>query len=334
MTQYLVRRILESIPVIIGVSILVFGLIHFIPGDPAIAMLGERATEENVNAMRERLGLNRPLPEQYFIWIGKIARGDLGNTVRGNISISDQLSRRFPATIELTIMALTFAIILGVPIGIVSAVNRNSMIDTASMIGALLGVSIPIFVLGLLLIYLFGVILGWLPFVGRLDSDIQLTTVTGFYMIDSLATGNMEAFRNALSHLLLPAVTLMTIPLSIIARITRSTMLDVLNQDYMRTARAKGLRENNLIIRHGLRNALLPVITIIGLQLGALLSGAVLTETIFSWPGIGKWLFDSIIAREYPIVQSVTLLIAMIYVVANLGVDLIYTLLDPRVRFS
>lgn len=334
MTQYLVRRILESIPVIIGVSILVFGLIHFIPGDPAIAMLGERATEENVEAIRERLGLNEPIHVQYFIWISNIARGDLGKTVQGNISISDQLSRRFPATIELTVAALTFAIVLGIPIGIVSAVNRNSMIDTASMVGALLGVSIPIFVLGLLLIYLFGVILGWLPFVGRLDSDIQLEVITGFYMIDSLATGNMEAFRNTLSHLLLPALTLMTIPLSIIARITRSTMLDVLNQDYMRTARAKGLKENNLIIRHGLRNALLPVITIIGLQLGALLSGAVLTETIFSWPGIGKWLFDSIISREYPIVQSVTLLIAMLYVGANLGVDLLYTLLDPRVRFS
>lgn len=334
MTQYLVRRILESIPVIIGVSILVFGLIHFIPGDPATAMLGERATEENVEAIRERLGLNEPLHVQYFIWVGNIMQGDLGKTVQGNISISAQLSRRFPATIELAITALIFAIVLGIPIGIVSAVNRNSMIDTASMVGALLGVSIPIFVLGLLLIYLFGVILGWLPFVGRLDSDIQLEVITGFYMIDSLATGNMEAFRNTMSHLLLPALTLMTIPLSIIARITRSTMLDVLNQDYMRTARAKGLKENNLIIKHGLRNALLPVITIIGLQLGALLSGAVLTETIFSWPGIGKWLFDSIISREYPIVQSVTLLIAMLYVGANLSVDLLYTLLDPRVRFS
>lgn len=255
MTQYLVRRILESIPVIIGVSILVFGLIHFIPGDPAIAMLGERATEENVEAIRERLGLNEPIHVQYFIWISNIARGDLGKTVQGNISISDQLSRRFPATIELTVAALTFAIVLGIPIGIVSAVNRNSMIDTASMVGALLGVSIPIFVLGLLLIYLFGVILGWLPFVGRLDSDIQLEVITGFYMIDSLATGNMEAFRNTLSHLLLPALTLMTIPLSIIARITRSTMLDVLNQDYMRTARAKGLKENNLIIRHEIGRA-------------------------------------------------------------------------------
>lgn len=334
MTQYIVRRILESIPVVIGVSILVFGLIHFIPGDPATTILGERATPESIEAIRERLGLNRPLYIQYGIWVGNILQGDLGSSVRGNISISTELSRRFPATIELSIAALTFAVILGVPIGIVSAVNRNSMIDTMSMIGALLGVSIPIFVLGLLLIYVFGVILGWLPFVGRLDSDIQLQTVTGFYLVDSLITGNMEAFRNTLSHLLLPAITLMTIPLSIIARITRSTMLDVLNQDYMRTARAKGLRESNLIIGHALRNALLPVITIIGLQLGALLSGAVLTETIFSWPGIGKWLFDSIIAREYPIVQSVTLLIAMVYVVANLLVDIIYTVLDPRVRYS
>lgn len=334
MSQYLVRRILESVPVVIGVSLLVFGLIHFIPGDPAITMLGERASEENIQAIREALGLNEPLYKQYFIWIGNIFQGDLGNTVRGNVPITSELSRRFPATIELSFTALTFAIILGVPIGIISAVNRNSMIDTASMIGALLGVSIPIFVLGLLLIYIFGVILGWLPFVGRLDSDIQLEVITGFYLIDSFATFNMEAFRNTLSHLFLPAFTLMTIPLSIIARITRSTMLDVLNQDYMRTARAKGLKENKVIIGHALRNALLPVVTIIGLQLGALLSGAVLTETIFSWPGIGKWLFDSIVARDYPIVQSVTLLIAMIYVAANLSVDIIYTVLDPRVRYS
>lgn len=334
MSKYLIRRVLEAVPVFFGVSILVFLLIHFIPGDPALAMLGERATEANLEAIRERLGLNKPLHEQYLIWLGDLAQGDLGDTVRGNIPIEQELRRRFPATLELSLVALTLAILIGVPIGIVSAVRRSTWVDTLSMMGALLGVSIPIFVLGLLLIYLFGVQWGWFPFVSRLDSSIDLEFITGLHTIDALLTGNWEAFRNALEHLFLPAITLMTIPLAIIARITRSTMLDVLNQDYIRTARAKGLGEAKVLRRHAFRNALLPIITIIGLQLGTLLSGAVLTETIFSWPGIGKWLFDSIIARDYPIVQSVTLLIATIYILANLLVDVLYTVADPRVRYD
>lgn len=332
MTQYLVKRILESIPVVVGVSILVFLLIHMIPGEPAIALLGERATEENIARINAIYGFDKPLPEQYFIWVGGILQGDLGNTVRGNIPISQELSVRFPATFELAVTALVIAATLGVPIGIISAVRRNSIIDTISMVMALLGVSIPIFVLGLVLIYIFGVQLGIAEFVGRLDSDIQLERITNFYVLDSILTQNWEALRNSLSHLILPAITLMTIPLSIIARITRSTMLDVLNEDYIRTARAKGLREQVVIGLHALRNAMLPVVTVIGLQLGALLSGAVLTETIFSWPGMGKWLFDSIIARDYPIVQSVTLLIALIYIGANIAVDVLYTVFDPRVR--
>ena len=334
MTKFIIQRFLSSIPVIIGVSIMVFLLIHFIPGDPALAMLGERASPENVEAMRERLGLNKPLYQQYFIWVGNILRGDLGNTVRGNIPISQEIGNRFPATFELAISALILAVIFGLPIGIISAVRRNSIWDTLSMIGALLGVSIPIFVFGLMLIYVFGVQFRALPFVGRLDNDIELTRITGFYVLDSIITGNGAALRNSLVHLVLPAITLMTIPLSIIARITRSTMLDVLNQDYTRTARAKGLNEWIIVLNHALRNAMLPIVTIIGLQLGGLLSGAVLTETIFSWPGMGKWLFDSIIARDYPIVQSVTLLIALIYITANIAVDVLYSLLDPRVRLS
>ncbi len=332
MGKFIIRRILEAIPVVIGVSILVFLLIHLIPGDPAVAMLGERASQDNVEAIRERLGLNKPLPEQYIIWAGNMLQGDLGNTVRGNIPISQELNNRLPATAELSIIALLMATLIGVPIGIISAVRRNSIIDTATMMGALFGVSIPIFVLGLLLIFLVGVEFRWLPFVGRLDSDIELNRITGMLVLDSILTGNWEAFRNAVEHLILPSITLMTIPLAIIARITRSTMLEVLNQDYIRTARAKGLRNSKVIRLHALRNALLPIITIIGLQLGSLLSGAVLTETIFSWPGIGKWLFDSIIARDYPIVQSVTLIIAMIYIIMNLIVDLLYTVADPRVR--
>ncbi len=332
MGQYILRRLVESIPVVIGVSILVFMLIHFIPGDPATAMLGERATPENVENLRERLGLNRPLPEQYLLWVGRVLTGDLGNTVRGNISVSDEIRHRFPATIELSMSALFLATIIGVPVGIISALRRNSAIDTISMFGALFGVSVPIFVLGLLLIFFVGVELNLLPFVGRLSSNIQLERVTGFNILDAILTGNGEALRDSIEHLILPAVTLMTVPLAIIARITRSAMLEVLNQDYIRTAYAKGLRPRTVINIHALRNALLPVVTIIGLQLGSLLSGAVLTETIYSWPGIGKWLFDNIIARDYPIIQGVTLLIAMIYIFVNFAVDLLYSFIDPRVR--
>ncbi|MCU0497599.1 MAG: ABC transporter permease [Anaerolineae bacterium] len=332
MGKYIFRRILEALPVVIGVSILVFTLVRLIPGDPATVLLGERASPENVAALRERLGLNRSLPEQYFIWIGNILQGDLGTTIRGNVPIAAEIQRRFPATIELSLSALFLATVLGVPIGVISALRRNSWIDTLSMFFALFGVSIPVFVLGLLLIFLFGVQLSLFPFVSRLDSGVEVQAITGLYVIDSVLTGNWVGFWDALEHLVLPTLTLMTIPLAIIARITRSAMLEVLNQDYIRTAYAKGLPGSMVIRRHALRNALLPVVTIIGLQLGALLSGAVLTETIFSWPGIGKWLFDNIIARDYPIIQAVTLLIAMIYVVVNLAVDILYTFIDPRVR--
>lgn len=334
MTRFIVRRTLESIPAILGVSILVFLLIHFIPGDPATAILGERATDEAANEIRERLGLNEPLPTQYVIWIGNIMRGDLGTTIRGGVPISQELARRFPATVELTIYALILSTALGIPIGIISALRRNTIVDAASMMVALLGVSIPIFVLGLLLIFLVGVEWELLPFVGRIDSDTNIETITGLYTVDSLLTGNWDGFWDAAGHLVLPAITLMTVPLATTARITRSTMLETLNQDYVRTARAKGLTHRNVILGHALRNALLPIITIVGLQLGRLLSGAVLTETIFSWPGIGKWLFDSITARDYPIVQSVTLIVAVIYVVVNLLVDVMYAFIDPRVRVS
>lgn len=332
MTKYIIRRLIEAFPVVFGVSILVFMLVHLIPGDPAIALLGERATEENIAQIRDRLGLDKPLPEQYVIWVGQVLKGDLGYTVRGNIPISNEIKARFPATFELSIVALVMATMFGVPIGIFSAVRRNSMFDTFSMLFALFGVSIPIFVLGLLLVYFVGVELGWLPFVGRLNVGVDLERVTGMHTLDALISGNWKALGDAIEHLILPAITLMTIPLAIIARITRSAMLEVLNQDYIRTARAKGLREYSVISLHAVRNALLPVVTIIGLQLGTLLSGAVLTETIYSWPGIGKWLFDSIVARDYPIVQSVTLMIAIIYVFVNLGVDVLYSFIDPRIR--
>ncbi len=334
MSTYLIRRVLESLPVVFGVSVLVFLLLRLIPGDPAIALLGERASAENVAAIRERLGLEKPLPEQYVIWISSLLQGDLGNTVRGNIPIKNELRSRFPATAELALVAITLATAIGVPLGIASAVRRNSLLDTATMFGALLGVSIPIFVLGLLLIYLFGVQLRLLPFIGRIDATIPLETRTGLLVVDAFISGNWPALGDALRHLVLPALTLFTVPLAIIARITRSAMLEVLNQDYIRTARAKGLAERPVIFRHALRNALLPVITIVGLQLGTLLSGAVLTETIYAWPGVGKWLYDSIVARDYPIVQAVTLIIALIYIAINFVVDILYALVDPRIRVT
>ncbi len=334
MTKFLVRRALETIPVIIGVSILVFLLIHFIPGDPANTILGERATEEAVNDLRERLGLNEPLHKQYFTWMGNMAQGDFGTTIRGGIPISLELSRRFPATAELALAGLLISTALGIPIGIISAVKRNTIFDAASMFLALIGVSIPIFVLGLLLIFLVGVELRWLPFVGRIGFDTQIRYITGMYTVDAALTANWAGLADALKHLIMPAITLMTVSLATTARITRSTMLEVLNQDYIRTARAKGLRNRSVIYKHAFRNALLPVVTIVGLQLGRLLSGAVLTETIFAWPGVGKWLFDSIVARDYPIVQSVTLIVATVYVIVNFLVDVLYTFIDPRVRVS
>lgn len=334
MTKYVIRRFLEALPVLFGVSVLVFMLLHLIPGDPAVVILGERATPERVEEVRDQLGLNRPLYEQYFIWIGNALQGDFGKTINGKIPVTDELKDRFPATIELAVSALFLAVLFGVPIGVISAVRRNSIVDTLSMFGALFGVSIPIFVLGLLLIFFVGVKWDLLPFIGRLDRGIELREITGLHVVDSILTGNTKALQNALEHLALPAFALSTIPLSIIARITRSAMLEVLNQDYIRTARAKGLRQYKVVMVHAFRNAMLPIITIIGLQLGALLSGAVLTETIFSWPGIGKWLFDSIGRRDYPIIQATTLLIATIYVGVNLGVDLLYALIDPRIRYG
>ncbi|MCC6799056.1 MAG: ABC transporter permease [Anaerolineae bacterium] len=333
MAKYVARRIIESVPVVVGVSILVFMLLHLIPGDPATTILGERATTQSIAELRARLGLDRPLYEQYFIWVGKMLQGDLGNTVRGNIPVADEIATRFPATVELSLAALLLSTAVGVPLGVISAIKRNSLIDTLTMFGALFGVSIPVFVLGLLLIFLFGVELGWLPFVGRLSSDISIQRRTGLHLVDALLSGNMKGFKDALEHLVLPTITLATVSLAITARITRSAMLEVLNQDYIRTARAKGLKARNIVMSHAFRNALLPIVTIIGLSLGRLLSGAVLTETIFSWPGVGKWLFDSIIARDYPIVQSMTLIIALVFIVVNLAVDMLYAVIDPRIRY-
>ncbi|WP_366922835.1 ABC transporter permease [Metallumcola ferriviriculae] len=334
MIKYIIRRLVMIIPVLVGVSILAFLLIHLIPGNPAVAMLGERATPEQIAHLEEALGLNDPIYVQYGRFMGRILHGDFGRSIHSNSSVLWEMGVRFPATIELTMAAMFVAVVVGMGAGIISAVKPNSIFDHISMGTALVGVSMPIFWLGLMMIYLFGVQLKILPPSGRLDVAITLERVTNFYVLDAIITGNWVAFKDALLHLVMPAVALGTIPMAMIARMTRSSMLEVMRQDYIRTARAKGLAEKIIILRHALKNAFLPVLTVIGLQFGYLLGGAVMTEWIFSWPGIGRWIFLAIGARDFPIVQGGILLIATVFVIVNLLVDVLYTLVDPRIRFD
>jgi peptide/nickel transport system permease protein len=316
------------------VSVLVFGFVHLIPGDPAVTMLGERATPEKVAEVRARLGLDRPIHEQYLIYIRKVLRGDLGvSIVRGDPVLTDLL-RRFPATVELASAAMVLALLLGIPIGIVSAVWRRSLADSLSRVWALAGVSMPIFWLGVMLAWVFGVELGWLPTGARLDSVADYEPVTHFVLLDAILQRDWAMAWDALRHLVLPAVALATIPLAIIARMTRASMLEVLSRDYIRTADAKGLPRQAVVLRHALRNALLPVLTVIGLQVGSLLAGAILTETIFSWPGIGRWVYEAIESRDYPIVQGASLFVGAVVVVVNLLTDLLYAAVDPRIKYD
>lgn len=350
MIRYTLRRLVAVLPTLLGVALVVFLFQRLIPGDPAVAMLGEHATEENVARIREQFGLNRPIfldrealkngdikgffDSQFIRYIGRLVQFDLGTSIHRRIPVAETLVLRFPATIELALLSMTIAILVGLPVGIISAARRGSFLDGATMIGSLIGVSMPIFWLGLMLIILFGVMLNWLPTAGRLSTNIELKEITHLFLIDSLITGNLPAFWDAVKHIIMPAAALATIPMAIIARMTRSSMLDVLQEDYIRTAHAKGLAERVVLFRHALKNAFLPVVTIIGLQTGILMAGAVLTETIFSWPGIGKWVFDAILARDYPIVQGGTLLIAVVFVFFNLFVDLSYAYLDPRIKYD
>jgi peptide/nickel transport system permease protein len=334
MLRYITRRLLAMIPTLIGVTIVVFMFIHLIPGDPATAMLRENAPAEVAERIRESLGLNKPLYEQYAIYMGKILRGDLGRSLVTNNPVSDDLANRLPATAELSLFAMFFAIAIGVPAGIISAVRRNSIIDTLSMFFSLTGVSMPIFWLGLMAIFIFAVVLHWVPAGTRIGVDAQLERVTNFYILDSLLTGNLSALADVLQHLIMPSLVLSTVPMALLARMTRSSMLEALNQDYVRTAHAKGLHTRAVVLGHALKNALLPVVTVVGLQVGGLLSGAILTETIFGWPGIGRWVYDSIQLRDYPVVQGVTLTIALIFVVVNLIVDISYAFIDPRIHYG
>jgi peptide/nickel transport system permease protein len=332
-TRYAIRRGLTVVPVLIGVSLLVFSFVHMIPGDPALTMLGERATPEKVAEIRARLGLDRPLWEQYLLYVKNALQGDLGVSIVRGDPVAFDLWRRFPATVELTGAAIILATLVGVPAGVVCAVWRNSLLDSLARVGALTGVSMPIFWLGLVLAWVFGVQLGLLPTGFRLASETTFQPVTNFIVLDAILQREWKVLGEALRHLILPAVALATIPVAVITRMTRASLLEELTRDYVRTAQAKGLAQLNVIMRHALRNALLPVLTVIGLQTGRLLAGAILTETIFSWPGIGLWVYESIEARDYAIVQGATLFIAVVVVTVNLVTDLLYAVADPRIKY-
>lgn len=359
MWKYALRRILTAIPVLFGILLLTFLLVRMIPGDPCYVMLGERARPQACEAFYAANGLDKPVWEQFFIYISKIARGDFGESIRYSRPVSLLLVERLPVTIELSIAALVVALVVGLPLGIISAVRHNTAIDVGTMIFANFGVSIPVFWLGLMLAYTFALVLKdtplQLPPSGRLTAGLRATPffevwgwsvekgtnyalalefIARFYILNSLMTQNWEVLGATLRHLILPAVTLSTIPMAVIARITRSSLLEVLGLDYVRTARAKGLLESRVILKHALRNALLPVVTIVGLQLGLLLGGAILTETIFGLSGVGRAMYDAITGRDYTIIQAFVIVIAVIYVTLNLLVDLSYAYLDPRIRLN
>ncbi|WP_299024006.1 ABC transporter permease [uncultured Thermanaerothrix sp.] len=359
MIQYSIRRILASFPVLLGILIATFVLARLIPGDPCKAILGEKATQEVCAQFAERYGLNKPIYVQLGIYMGNVLRGDFGTSIRFSRPVTVILIERLPTTVELGLAAMTVALVVGIPAGIISAIKRNSVLDVITMVGANIGVSMPVYWLGLMLAYFFALVLKdtpfWLPPSGRLSPGVTvvpfyqvfgwsvpeagfwrgvLDFIARLYLFNSLITGNWKVFKDALTHLILPALALSTIPMSIIARMTRSSMLEVLRLDYIRTARAKGLTERLVILKHALRNALLPIVTVVGIQVGNLFAGAVLTETIFGLAGVGSILFEAITARDFPIIQAFTVVIAIGYVVINLLVDLSYVFIDPRIRLE
>lgn len=326
------RRIMQLFLIVAGVSVVVFLMLRMIPGDPARLLLGEFASPAELTALRQQMGLDQPLPLQYTMFVKKMLTGDFGNSVRTGTPVINEIFIRLPATVELALAGMLVATFFGILAGVLSSVFRNTLIDYCAMAGALIGVSVPVFWLGLMMIYVFAVELRVLPMMGRIDLGLDVTFRSGLLLLDTLLDRNPAAFKSALQHLILPAVALSTIPMAIIARITRSSMLEVLNQDYIRTARAKGMEERVVILRHALGNAFLPVITVLGINMGILLGGAVLTETIFSWPGLGRYVVDSLMGRDYNAVQACILIFAVMMALINLAVDLIYGLLDPRIR--
>jgi peptide/nickel transport system permease protein len=357
LTRYIIRRLVLLLPVLIGISVVTFAMLRLIPGDPARIMLGEHATEEAIARFRESAGLNDPIPVQYWRYVQRLARGDWGRSIARKEWVTTELAQRLPATLELSIGAMIVACVVGISAGIISAYRQNSVFDLITMVGALVGVSMPVFWLGLLLSYVFGYRLHWLPPSARLTVGIELKTIAetynlqftgavgtalnsilGFlsnlYVFDSIVTANPDALIDSIKHLILPSIALGTIPMSIVARMTRSSLLEVLGMDYIRTARAKGQHERVVLMKHAMKNAFLPIITVIGLQFGGLLAGAILTETIFSWPGMGRLVVERILARDYPTVQGAVLVIALLFVGLNLLVDVSYAYLDPRIRYE
>ncbi|MCC6165887.1 MAG: ABC transporter permease [Caldilineaceae bacterium] len=333
MLRFVVRRIAGLILVMAGVSIITFALAHLVPVDPAAAALGQNARDEQIAAYRRQLGLDRPVAEQYLTYVGRLLRGDLGTSIRTRRPVADDLLDFLPATLELSLAALLVSLCFGIPLGMAAALRRNSWVDALARLLALVGGSVPIFYLGLLLIGLFYRQLRWLPGPGRLDSTLNPpAAITGMFTVDALLTGNWAVLQDSLTHLILPAVTLGYFSTAVLLRMTRSAMLEVLSQDYVRTARAKGLARPVVITRHALRNALPPILTTIGVTFGSLLSGAVLTETIFNWPGLGRYATTSVTSLDFPAVMGVTLVAAIVYPLVNTLVDIAYSLVDPRIR--
>ena len=335
MVRFLLSKLLYLVPTFLGITVVAFGFVRILPGDPVLLMAGERGVSPERHAeLSAQLGFDKPIVMQYLDFLGRLLQGDLGNSLVTKKPVLTEFLALFPATVELGLCAIIIATLVGVPVGVLAAIKRGSWFDQVSMTSALVGFSMPIFWWGLLLIIFFSGMLGWTPVSGRISLLYYFPESTGFMLIDSLMSGQDGAFRSAVSHLILPSVVLATIPLAVIARQTRSAMLEVLGEDYVRTARAKGMPRRRVIGVHALRNAMIPVVTTIGLQIGVLIAGAILTETIFSWPGIGKWMIDSISRRDYPVVQSGLLLIAGMVMVVNLLVDLTYGLINPRIRAS
>ncbi len=334
MLRFVLRRLALLVPVLIGLSVLLFAWVRALPGDPARSLLGERATPEGIAAINDAYGFDEPLLQQYLTYVTALLRGDFGSSIQSGQDVLSTFVDRFPATVELALAAMLFAIVVGIPLGYLAARNQGRLLDTAVVSGSLLGVATPVFFLAILLKLVFADWLGWLPTALRQDPRIDATHITNFYVLDGLLTRELDAAWDALLHLTLPAIALGTIPLAIIVRITRASVAEVLHEDYVRTAESKGLSRGTISRRHVLRNALLPVVTTIGLQAGLLLSGAVLTETVFGFNGIGSYLFQAISTRDFPVLQGFIIFIAVIYSLINLVVDLAYGVIDPRVRVS
>ncbi|MEW4306297.1 ABC transporter permease [Rossellomorea marisflavi] len=334
MFQYTIRRLLQLIPVLLGMTLIVFFIIRAIPGDPAQVILGQQASKEAIEQLRNQLGLDTAWYVQYFDYLRGLLTGDLGNSLRTKTEVSSEIWPYLAATAELAIVAMIIAVVIGVNAGIISAWFQNSWFDYTAMILALIGVSLPIFWLGLMEQWVFGIQLDWLPTSGRENVRNPVSSITNFYLLDTLIQGRFDQFGDVFKHLILPGIALATIPMAIIARMTRSSMLEVMRSDYIRTARAKGLKMFWVVYKHSLKNAIIPVLTVIGLQMGLLLGGAILTETIFGWPGIGRYIYDAIAYRDYPVIQSGILVVAMIFVTINLIVDLLYAAVDPRIKYN